>query len=316
VVFKNYPFTVPTFYALVVRSLLQLEGLALSIDREYRVLAAAYPYVARRILLDVELRDSLAELLFDGVASADGGDQKAARFRWDRTAGLLRESSKSAAAVAGSTDDGELLLDLASSLLDDPAFRSVLLSELASTVDILLASTIGEAVGGFVAGQGEEAAQSGGRISAGTSDSAVLGALGLRDEDVERAAEVRETAALLAERFKERLPSGGIGDVAEVVARAAAKSVEQFVTQSEGGGAALPKLPKLPNLPPNLASDFLGRLSERAAVRTLRAAALWLARGEGNANDDRDKTAALPAPVSAGVASDRRASDRGSARTV
>ena len=31
-IFPNYPFRVPAFYALVVRSLITLEGLALSID--------------------------------------------------------------------------------------------------------------------------------------------------------------------------------------------------------------------------------------------------------------------------------------------
>ena len=43
---------VPPFYALILRSLTVLEGLALSADPNYKLLGAAYPYMARRILTD------------------------------------------------------------------------------------------------------------------------------------------------------------------------------------------------------------------------------------------------------------------------
>eukprot|EP00435_Cladocopium_sp_Y103_P037763 s697_g10.t1 len=135
VIFKNYPFSVPPFYALVVRSLVTLEGLALSIDPEYRVLAAAYPYLAKRVLLDSELRSSLFELLINSATAAPD----ARRFRWDRAIDLLRESSKSSVAVGsartpeGKADDMRPYLDLASSLIEDVAFRQTLVGELAST---------------------------------------------------------------------------------------------------------------------------------------------------------------------------------------
>jgi len=88
VLFK-YPFRVPPFYALILRSLTVLEGLALTADPNYKLLGAAYPYMARRILLDPapELRSSLAEM----VLHQDG------RFRWSRLDNLLREGSKSSA---------------------------------------------------------------------------------------------------------------------------------------------------------------------------------------------------------------------------
>ena len=48
----QYPFRVPAYYALILRSLSVLEGLALSADRNYKLLARAYPYMARRLLTD------------------------------------------------------------------------------------------------------------------------------------------------------------------------------------------------------------------------------------------------------------------------
>lgn len=57
---------VPPYYALILRSLTVLEGLALSSDPQFKVLAAAYPYMAKRLLTDRDpyLRDALIELLF------------------------------------------------------------------------------------------------------------------------------------------------------------------------------------------------------------------------------------------------------------
>lgn len=61
---------VPAYYALILRSLTVLEGLALYTDPNFKVLAASYPYFAKRLLTDQNpyLRNSLVELLFqDGV---------------------------------------------------------------------------------------------------------------------------------------------------------------------------------------------------------------------------------------------------------
>ena len=43
---------VPAYYALILRSLTVLEGLALQADPRYKLLAKAYPYMARRLLTD------------------------------------------------------------------------------------------------------------------------------------------------------------------------------------------------------------------------------------------------------------------------
>lgn len=65
VCFLNY-YSVPAYYALILRSLTVLEGLALYADPNFKVLAASYPYFAKRLLTDPNpyLRDALIELLF------------------------------------------------------------------------------------------------------------------------------------------------------------------------------------------------------------------------------------------------------------
>jgi hypothetical protein len=48
----QYPFRVPAYYALILRSLTVLEGLALQANPRYKLLGKAYPYMARRLLTD------------------------------------------------------------------------------------------------------------------------------------------------------------------------------------------------------------------------------------------------------------------------
>jgi len=44
------PFRIPPFYATIVRTLTILEGLALNVDPDFRLIRGSYPYVARQIL--------------------------------------------------------------------------------------------------------------------------------------------------------------------------------------------------------------------------------------------------------------------------
>lgn len=83
----SYPFRVPAYYALILRSLTVLEGLAINADPNYKLLAAAYPYMAKRLLTDPapQLRASFEELILQ-----DDG-----RLRWSRLENLMREGSKS-----------------------------------------------------------------------------------------------------------------------------------------------------------------------------------------------------------------------------
>ncbi|CEJ44892.1 ABC1 kinase family protein [Umezakia ovalisporum] len=81
----EYPFRVPPYYALIIRSLVTLEGIAIYIDPNFKVLSEAYPYVAKRLLTDpsTQLRTSLQGLLF-----------KDEKFRWNRLENLLRNAKK------------------------------------------------------------------------------------------------------------------------------------------------------------------------------------------------------------------------------
>jgi len=86
-VMYKFPFRVPPYYALIIRSLVTLEGIALSVDPEFKILGAAYPYFARRLMEDPDpqLRQSLKEMLFDGEA-----------FRWTRLENLVSSAASQA----------------------------------------------------------------------------------------------------------------------------------------------------------------------------------------------------------------------------
>ena len=84
-VMYKFPFKLPPYYALIIRSLLTLEGIALSVDPNFKILGAAYPYFARRLMEDPDpqLRESLKEMLFDNK-----------KFKWDRLEDLLSNAAK------------------------------------------------------------------------------------------------------------------------------------------------------------------------------------------------------------------------------
>ena len=79
----QYKFQIPPYYTLLVRSLTVLEGIALASDPSYKVLNAAYPWVARRLLSDKspELRQTLKALLY-----------KRGTFQFERLEALLLQA--------------------------------------------------------------------------------------------------------------------------------------------------------------------------------------------------------------------------------
>ncbi|MEB3342960.1 AarF/ABC1/UbiB kinase family protein [Okeania sp.] len=76
----EYPFRVPAKFALIIRSLVTQEGLALSLNPDFRIVDIAYPYVARRLLKGESpaLRRRLIEVLF-----------KDGKFQWQRLENLI-----------------------------------------------------------------------------------------------------------------------------------------------------------------------------------------------------------------------------------
>jgi predicted unusual protein kinase regulating ubiquinone biosynthesis (AarF/ABC1/UbiB family) len=63
----DYPFRVPARFALIIRAVVSQEGLALRLDPDFKIIAVAYPYVAKRLLAGdtKEMREKLLEVLFD-----------------------------------------------------------------------------------------------------------------------------------------------------------------------------------------------------------------------------------------------------------
>ena len=76
----DYPFCLPAKFALIIRSVITQEGVALSLDPEFQIVQVAYPYVARRLLTDESegLRQRLVGILFKGD-----------EFQWSRLENLL-----------------------------------------------------------------------------------------------------------------------------------------------------------------------------------------------------------------------------------
>ncbi|MEN9221114.1 MAG: AarF/ABC1/UbiB kinase family protein [Thermostichus sp. BF3_bins_97] len=77
----RYPFQVPPHFALVIRSLVTQEGVALSLYPQFRIVGVAYPYVAKRLLTDESprIRERLLQVLI-----------KEGKFRWNRLENLIQ----------------------------------------------------------------------------------------------------------------------------------------------------------------------------------------------------------------------------------
>jgi predicted unusual protein kinase regulating ubiquinone biosynthesis (AarF/ABC1/UbiB family) len=113
----DYPFRVPAKFALIIRSVVTQEGLAMILNPNFKIVEVAYPYVARRLLTgeSPRLRRRLLEVLF-----------KDGRFQWQRLENMI--------AIARSDKKFDLLptaqLGLQYLLSDESAFlrRQILLS--------------------------------------------------------------------------------------------------------------------------------------------------------------------------------------------
>ncbi len=76
----EYPFRVPAKFALIIRSLVTQEGLALTLNPNFKILEVAYPYVARRLLTGESpaFRARLLEVLF-----------KDGKLQWQRLENMI-----------------------------------------------------------------------------------------------------------------------------------------------------------------------------------------------------------------------------------
>ena len=76
----EYPFRVPAKFALIIRSLITQEGLALSLNKNFKIVEVSYPYVSRRLLTgeSPQLRKRLLEVLI-----------KDGKFQWERLENMI-----------------------------------------------------------------------------------------------------------------------------------------------------------------------------------------------------------------------------------
>jgi predicted unusual protein kinase regulating ubiquinone biosynthesis (AarF/ABC1/UbiB family) len=76
----EYPFRVPSKFALIIRSLITQEGLALSLNPNFKIVEVSYPYVSRRLLTgeSPQLRRRLLDVLI-----------KDSKFQWERLENMI-----------------------------------------------------------------------------------------------------------------------------------------------------------------------------------------------------------------------------------
>lgn len=63
---KQYPFQIPSYFALILRCFSVIEGIALRVDPTYSIVQECFPYLARRLLTDdhPRTRAALRQLLY------------------------------------------------------------------------------------------------------------------------------------------------------------------------------------------------------------------------------------------------------------
>jgi len=90
----SLPFRLPPFYSLIIRTLTILEGLALSVDKDFRLIRGAYPFVAKQVLTaqSPEMTRLLRSVLIDSTTG---------RIRWNKLEQFLSIASNADSAING-----------------------------------------------------------------------------------------------------------------------------------------------------------------------------------------------------------------------
>lgn len=124
-VMYKFPFSLPPFYISIIRCLGVLEGLAIQVDDNFRIVNDAYPYIASRLLTDSssELQQALQKLLF-----------KDNKLRYDRLEELLEKASD-----IGDYDFSVAIEQLVNYIVSPPAkiLRESVVDQLVDAIDQL-----------------------------------------------------------------------------------------------------------------------------------------------------------------------------------
>lgn len=99
-------FSTPAFFTVIIRSLTILEGIAQSIDSNFRLVRGAYPYVLSQ-LLNPEYSDRQPEALQKLLIRLLTVEGKGEEIEWERLRDLLRLAQKASKAYDPATPDGD-----------------------------------------------------------------------------------------------------------------------------------------------------------------------------------------------------------------
>jgi len=104
---NKFRFSAPPFFTVIIRSLTILEGVAFSVDKNFRLVRGSYPYVLNQLLTPEddgnELPDALEKLLIR-LLTVDG-EQK--EIEWDTLRALLKLAQKASKKYDPSTDNDD-----------------------------------------------------------------------------------------------------------------------------------------------------------------------------------------------------------------
>ena len=103
-------FSTPAFFTVIIRSLTILEGVALSIDKNFRLVRGAYPYVLRQLLNpeDPERQPEALQKLLARLLTVNGDGQE---IEWERLRDFLRLAQKASKTYVPSSPEGVAVVD-------------------------------------------------------------------------------------------------------------------------------------------------------------------------------------------------------------
>ncbi|XP_059279892.1 uncharacterized aarF domain-containing protein kinase At1g71810, chloroplastic isoform X2 [Lycium ferocissimum] len=256
----KFKFQIPSYFSLVIRSLAVLEGIAVGINPEYKVLGSTYPWIARKVLTDSspKLKASLRALLY-----------KDGQFRIDRLESLFSESLRAKTERTliekqnGGTDSKVVIKQILSFTLDDKAafIREILLEEFAKGMDALGVATLNSVTNAVAT-----------RLPFSPSRPSSM-----TEEDITNLRNLQRLLLLISGLREDKKPSmvNGVSTSNEqmISLNGAPVALQQFEAVQE----FLPLLSVLPELPQDmqqqllrLPADLAGKLASRVAARTLK----------------------------------------------